>query len=156
MSRIYKKSWFLRNFTGYILFTELRISKKSASTLLLCYSSIFSITLLSDRYLRCMLRWAPPNLALQPADPSHEFAVFKGKREPQIAWADCLSVTGYITLHFLTSVWSPVLCVGTQASHLELAVAVAFGSGTEWLSTLAGGVLCSTSKWNLCGCSFVP
>jgi len=47
-------------------------------------------------------------------------------------------------------------CGGIQASALELAVAIAFGTGSYWLSTLAGGGLHSTAKLGLCDCSFIP
>lgn len=53
----------------------------------------------SQSFPVCIFSECPGELladpALQPADPSHKPAVFKGRTEPQIAWADCLSITGY-------------------------------------------------------------
>lgn len=90
----------------------------------MCDCCGISITALSGVYFQWVPRWAP---ALQPADASHNPAVFKGRQEPQIAWADCLSITGYHTVLAHPCV-QPGDGVGVQASSPELARAIAFGT----------------------------
>lgn len=104
----------------------------------------------SQSFLACLLGTCPgklpADLELQPQNLliNSQYLRADGNLKPPGQTA-CLSQA--ITFHLLTSVWSPIICVGIQASGLELAAAVAFGTETQWLSTLAGRGLRFSSSW---------
>lgn len=81
----------------------------------------------------CIFSECPGELLADPALQlqillTNPQCVRAGRNLRSLGQTACLSQA--IAFHLLTSVWSPVPCVGMQASSLELARAIAFGTGS--------------------------